>query len=322
MPKAQLYRMDYRLENLSEDDFEELVNVLCQKVLGTGTVAFTKGRDGGRDGRFTGKANNYPSSSEPWSGKFIIQAKHTNDYQASCSDNPFFGNKTSIINGEIANIKALVKNGEVDNYLIFTNRKETESREKAIQYIQAETGLKNVDIKGKDTIHTWLRQYDDVAKTFKIGLYALPLVITEFDIKDAILAFSKSIGTVSRIEILTDDHAIENLLKEKKNEINRLSTEYYANQIRRKSQQYFENIDNFLSDFKNQEYTIIYYNFAEELSNKIEVKRDTFDKFEEIFMYLYDVIFEANQIELKQDRRLIWIFLHHLYFNCHIGRTT
>lgn len=321
MPNAQLYTMDYRLENLSEDDFEELVNVLCQKVLGTATVAFTKGRDGGRDGRFTGKANNYPSLSEPWSGKFIIQAKHTNDYQASCSDNPFFGNKTSIINGEIANIKALIENGEVDNYLIFTNRKETESREKAVQYIQAETGLKNVDIKGKDTIHTWLRQYDDVAKTFKIGLYALPLVITEFDIKDTILAFSNSINAIRRIAILTDENAIINISKVRKNEINNLSTEYYENQIRRKSQQYFEDIDEFLSNFNNQEYAKIYYNFAEEMSNKIEIKRSTFGKFEEIFMYLYDTIFDANQIELKQDRRLIWIFLHHLYFNCHIGRT-
>lgn len=321
MPKAQLYRMDYRLENLSEDDFEQLVNVLCQKVLGTGTVAFTKGRDGGRDGRFSGTANNYPSSSNPWSGKFIIQAKHTTDYQASCSDNPFFGNKTSIINGEIANIKALTENGEVDNYLIFTNRKETESREKAVQYIKAETDLANVDIIGKDTIHSWLRQYDDIAKTFKLGLYALPLVITEFDIKDAILAFSESISTIRKIEVLIEEDAITNISKIRKNEVNRLSIEYYENQIRRKSQQYFEDIDVFLSDFKNQEYAKIYYNFGEELSNKIEIKRDTFDKFEEIFMYLYDMVFEANQIDLKQDRRLIWIFLHHLYFNCHIGRT-
>jgi hypothetical protein len=45
--------MDYKLENLSEDDFEKLVNILCQDILGMGTVSFTKGRDGGRDGRFT-----------------------------------------------------------------------------------------------------------------------------------------------------------------------------------------------------------------------------------------------------------------------------
>ena len=313
--------MDYRLENLSDDDFEQLVNMLCQKVLGTGNVSFTKGRDGGRDGRFTGTSNNYPSISKPWSGGFIIQAKHTNDYKASCSDNPFFGNKSSVINGEIENIKVFVANGEIDNYLLFTNRKETESREKAVQHIKSETSLTSVDIIGKDTIQLWLRQYDDIAKTFKLGLYALPLIITEFDIKDAILAFSKSINTIRSIEELTDDDAVKNILKARKNEINGLSVEYYENQIRRKSQQYFEDIGTFLSDFRNQEYATIYYNFADELSNKIEIKRDTFDKFEEIFMYLYDIIFETNRIELKQDRRLIWIFLHHLYFNCHIGKT-
>ena len=102
--------------------------------------------------------------------------------------------------------------------------------------------------------------------------------------------------------------------------LNNLSQVYYDNEIRRKSQQYFEDIDRFLSNFNNQEYVEMYYNFADELSNKITAKRDTFDKFEEIFVYLYDLIFEENQIELKKDKRLIWIFLHHLYFNCHIGR--
>ena len=127
--------MDYRLENLSPDDFEALVNELCQKVLGTGAVSFSKGKDRGRDGRFEGTANRYPSDSEQWSGKFIIQAKHTDNYEASCSDNGFHGNKTSIINKEIPKIQELKKNGEIDYYLIFTNRKETDNREKARQYI-------------------------------------------------------------------------------------------------------------------------------------------------------------------------------------------
>ncbi len=128
--------MDYRLENLSEDDFEKLVNVLCEELFGMGTVSFSKGRDGGRDGRFTGTANKYPSESSKWSGKFIIQAKHTTDYQGSCSDNPFYGNQTSLINAEIKKIKVLKANNEIDNYLLFTNRKETDSREKATLHIK------------------------------------------------------------------------------------------------------------------------------------------------------------------------------------------
>ena len=42
--------MDYRLELLSEDNFENLINRICQEVLGTGVISFSKGKDGGRDG--------------------------------------------------------------------------------------------------------------------------------------------------------------------------------------------------------------------------------------------------------------------------------
>ena len=108
--------------------------------------------------------------------------------------------------------------------------------------------------------------------------------------------------------------------KDEKNKINRLSADYYSHQIRQRSLQYFSNIDDFLSRSENEPLATIYYNFADELSNKIEVKRSTFDGFEEIFPYLYDLIFEENRVTLNKDKRLIWVFLHHMYFNCHIGR--
>lgn len=320
MTTTYIYATDYRLENLSEDEFEKLVNMLCERVLGIGTVSFSKGKDGGRDGRFEGKANDYPSSSEPWVGKFIIQAKHTDNYQASCSDKPFHGNESSIINGEIKKIKTLKDNGEIHNYLLFTNRKETANREDAIKHIRVNTGLDNVDIIGKETIHRWLSQYDDIVKLFKLGKYALPLILTEFEIKSVIIAFGQQINPLKNISTVTEDDIIKGIPKIEKNKLNILSQEYYDNQIRRKSQQYFEDIDRFLLDFNNQDFAKMYHDFAYELSNKIAVKRSTFDKFEEIFDYLYNHIFEENRIELGKDKRLIWIFLHHLYFNCHIGR--
>ena len=50
---------------------------------------FSVGTDGGKDARFTGKANKYPSESKQWEGKIIIQAKHTQRPNASCSDSDF-----------------------------------------------------------------------------------------------------------------------------------------------------------------------------------------------------------------------------------------
>ncbi len=57
-------------------DFERLVVSICDRILGTGTIHFSDGPDGGRDAAFTGRAENYPSSTKPWEGSFVIQAKH------------------------------------------------------------------------------------------------------------------------------------------------------------------------------------------------------------------------------------------------------
>lgn len=48
--------MDYHLYDLHASEFENLVNSICQKILGTGVISFSDGKDGGRDGKFTGTA--------------------------------------------------------------------------------------------------------------------------------------------------------------------------------------------------------------------------------------------------------------------------
>jgi very-short-patch-repair endonuclease len=69
--------MRFPLHDLTDREFEDLVGQICMEILGMGTIVFTTGRDGGRDGKFAGTANNFPSKNSPGKGKFIIQAKHT-----------------------------------------------------------------------------------------------------------------------------------------------------------------------------------------------------------------------------------------------------
>ena len=69
--------MKYAYEDLGDDQFEELVVLLCRRLLGMGTQGFAKGIDGGRDGKFVGKAQLIPSMIAPWEGIVIVQAKHT-----------------------------------------------------------------------------------------------------------------------------------------------------------------------------------------------------------------------------------------------------
>ncbi len=77
---------DYLLHTLSAGTFEELVVKLCHEILGFGTISFGSGPDRGRDAFFEGTAQRFPSEADPWAGKFVIQAKHTERADASSLD--------------------------------------------------------------------------------------------------------------------------------------------------------------------------------------------------------------------------------------------
>lgn len=308
--------MDYRLENLSEDDFEELINTLCQKKLGIGIVSFAKGKDGGRDGRFHGTANCYPSESNVWNGIFIIQAKHVTDYHASCSDNPFFSNQTSIINKEIEKIKELKLKGEIDNYLLFTNRKETESRENAVKHIKTETGLINVDIIGKDTLHRWLSQSKEIVKQFRLDKLTMPFEFYEKDIRDVIVIFHDALPDM----VDTEPLILNRPNIETKNAINNLDKSYYENIIINDLNRYHSTILDFLENPINVEYAEYYTETAQELKRLIETNRENFDDFKKIFNFLTQYLLDKEPEKLKKYRNIIPVFFHFMYYQCDIGR--
>jgi hypothetical protein len=102
-------------------------------------VNFSEGKDGGRDGRFQGTANKYPSLKSPWSGKFIVQAKRSASPVAKCADPEF----KKLLDDEFPKINRLKKEKEIDIYLIFTNRKMSAGTDaKLRKYIEDNTGLK------------------------------------------------------------------------------------------------------------------------------------------------------------------------------------
>jgi hypothetical protein len=94
-------RFDYH--DLYDHQFEDLVVGICTFLLGQGIQKFSTGRDGGRDARFTGTANEFPSERSPASGLFVVQAKHTENPWSKLSDSSFSGDGDhSIISEEIA----------------------------------------------------------------------------------------------------------------------------------------------------------------------------------------------------------------------------
>ena len=70
--------MKFAYEDLSDGQFETLIVLLCQRLLGAAVQGFAKGPDGGRDAKFMGTAELHPSKNAPWVGTTIVQAKHTN----------------------------------------------------------------------------------------------------------------------------------------------------------------------------------------------------------------------------------------------------
>jgi hypothetical protein len=313
----------YRLDLKSEDDFEKIIVKICRNLLGVGTTGFAKGKDGGRDARFEGTAQIYPSLKNSWKGKFIVQAKHTINSEASCSDRNFFGNKSSTITLEIEKIIKLKKKDEINNYICFTNRKLTGNKELEIRkQILDETKIENVGMHGIEFIEDNITK--EIIKEFNLNKSLLPFEFYEDDIREVIILFSNELDESTEREPITieklfhDERPDEGIYK--KNTINDLSKEYFENEIRRNSQEYFKQIDDFLKDPINKKYSKQYRNTVRELNNLILIKREDFKKFEEIFLFIYQQIFQGDQEALKEHRNLIYVFLHFMYYQCDIGK--
>jgi hypothetical protein len=314
--------MDYRLENINDTDFERMVNTICQKILGTGAIEFSSGKDGGRDGKFTGTAQNYPSTKDSWTGKFIIQAKHTENYGASCSDKDF----EKIVDDEIVKIKKLKENGEINNYLLFTNRKYSGIKgEQLVNKIIAETGIENCAIIGKETINNqYLNSNKEIVKQFRLDLSHIQFDFSDEEIKDIILAFKSQLPEIKteikdEVDKLKQDFILMD--KREKNNKNRLSEEYFNEFIVGDSLMDFDKIEKFLYNPLNERLKDYYFDTAYELNQLISLRRDDFNLFEEIFVFIYRLICDGST-PLKGSKRHVMVFLHYMYYECLIGKKT
>jgi len=303
--------MKYPLENLASDkEFEDLVALICERILGMGTNIFSVGKDGGKDGKFVGKANNFPSEAKPWDGKIIIQAKHTKRPNASCSDPDF---QKILKNDVIPAIKKLIESNEIDYYLLFTNRKLSGIKDTKIEDLfKQHTGVEN-RVLGLERIDLWLNEFPEIAKTLNLNRLLLPIEFNEEDLKDIVLTFSKLDIKKGVLPEIPEERDIK-----KKNELNKLSKNYFDDVIK-KNMPYFEQIRNFLSEPNNKELLNKYENTIDDLNEEITIHRDEYEKFEMILNHLYKIVLSKFS-DLNSKRALVRVFLHYMYYNCDIGK--
>lgn len=309
----------YPLHDLNDEEFEDLVTRICRKILGSGTTSFAKGRDGGKDAKFVGTANCFPSRTAPLSGTAIIQAKHTTDPTKSCSDNDFETNKTSILNEELPKIKRQVDEESVTHYLLFTNRKKTGGAETSIPAkIISKTGVSQAWLFGNKDIQDFLLDYPELANDVGLNKLRSPILFTPDDMREVVSEFFKQKPLIT--QAFDSQHDFKNYPGiEKKNIVNNLSSRYF-DYIQTDSLPSFTKIETFLKNPRNAVLADQYHAVADELKGQLITHRDTFTTFDEALEHVYQLIHERSpELRTASHRRLVKIFVHYMYCDCDIG---
>lgn len=304
--------MKYPLYNLDAEGFADLAAIVCEHILGCSTIVFTKAKDGGRDAKFTGTANAFPSAAAPWSGKFIIQAKHTTKPTASCTDADF----VRILMAEFPKLVKLKKAGKLDYYLLFTNRKLTGLQDPKLEdLVDQSVGVPNRLI-GLERIDLWLETHPTIAAKAKLNRLLLPLQFYEDDLRDLVLTLSRA--DIQRQDLSKIEDEIRSISISEKNALNRLSEDYFADVFKR-SVDDFARIRAFLADPRNADSLTMYHNTAADINAQISIHRNDYSAFEELLDYIYRLVLDVSTPALRNNRRLIRAFIHYMYFHCDIG---
>lgn len=313
--------MKYAYEDLGDEQFEQLIVFLCQRLLGISVQGFAKGPDGGRDAKFVGIAELHPSKAAPWSGITIIQAKHTNGYNRNFSEHDFYSatRKKTILGEEIVRIKKLRTNKQLDHYMLFANRRLAGNAESEIRaYISqsCEIPQESICLCGVEQLEIWMKSFPEVAGLANLDMVDSPLIVSPDDLAEVVQALAQQKNNLAAV---IDDPPTLRVSYDRKNELNKMSTEYAKAQRKRYLKE-TETIRTFLAAPENIELLRMYESIVDEFQFKIIAKRKDYQTFDEVMEYLIDLLFNRDPI-LRQHRhkRLTRTVLFYMYWNCDIG---
>lgn len=313
--------MKFSYEDLGDDQFERLVVCICQHLLGISVQGFAKGPDGGRDAKFVGTAELFPSKAAPWIGTTIIQAKHTNGYNRNFSESDFFSKTAanSVLGKEIQRIKNLRAANQLDHYMLVANRRLAGNAESEIrEYIATECAIPitSIHLCGVEQLEMWLKRYPQAAKDADLDPVDSPLIVSPDDLAEVVQALARQIDGVT---VLLDDPPTNRVTYEQKNVLNNMTVEY-AKAQRRKYLKETAQIRTFLAAPENLDLLRMYESVVDEFQLKIIAKRKNYQTFDELMEYLVDLLFNRDPV-LRQNahKRLTRAMLFYMYWNCDIG---
>jgi len=315
--------MRFAYEDLSDGQFEALIVILCQRLFGTAVQGFCEGVDAGRDAKFIGTAERFPSRADPWVGTTIIQAKHTNGHNRSFSETDFYNpdSQNTIIGKEIPRIIKLREGEDLDHYILFANRRLSALAQNDIQTHISDTCKVvkgSVYLCGVEQLELWLKEFSDVATIADLDLVDSPLIVSPDDLAEIVEALARQIdGIASGL----DAAPTPRVTYEDKNRINRMTPEY-ARTLRQKYLKETSQIKRFLAAPENQALLKMYESVTEEFQLKIIAKRKDYQNFDEIIEYLVDLLFSRDPVlRQRAHKRLTRAILFYMYWNCDIGES-
>lgn len=305
----------YAYHDLYAAQFEQLVVAICSVLLGDGVQPFSSGPDGGRDARFEGTAQRLPSAAAPHVGRFIAQAKHTEHPFAKYSDPDFSSDAdSSVLSKELQKIKRLVDGGELDHYLLFSNRRLAGNTESTIQRrLQDETGVKTVEVFGIQRIEHLLKRYPEIVRIADIAEANMPLRVSPDDLAEVVLALADNKASFAKVKTTL----IERTAFERKNELNTLSDDF-AKLIKKDYLLYFADVRRFLAAPTNADILERYLEAVAEFNEQIVAHRSEWDDFGEALVSLQHILF-CRDGDLSRNKRTTKLIIYYMYWNCDLG---
>ncbi len=311
-------KLDYH--DLNEGQFEHLVVVICSWLLGLGVQGFSKGPDGGKDARFCGQAERFPSAAAPWNGKIVIQAKHTDLINRKFSEPDFAGNSAnSVLSEEILRIKRLRAAGELDYYLLFSNRRLAGlAEEKIRKRIAQAAGIdqRAVHLCGEEALDKYLTWEPDILRRAQINPFDVLAFIDPRDLACVIQAFSESRGGLSDVPEHNIPPPERRVSLAEKNLINGLSEEY-ADRIKGYIKD-FGPVQAFLAAPENGTYLRYYEDTVEDLGGFILAHRQERHSFDQVLEKLFKLLIDRDY-DLRINKRLTRTVFYYMYWNCDLG---
>lgn len=303
----------FPLHQMLWQDFEFLVRDIGFKILGASLSPFKEGADGGRDARFNGTPNAWPSETAPEQGQYILQCKHAKKADACCSHEDF----KKQMRKEEPKVKKLAADKELSHYMVFTNRaKRAEEDEAFRKKFGKIPGVTNVWLLGHESLNMYLRAYPEIWEQYEEDIRN-PFRFNRDDLVEIIRDFAKFMKRPSH---QSRTESLRHLGLEEKNRINGISDHYFAD-MRRHTMPQFEHIRTFLENPRNEKDLNLYHDTADDLRGKLRalLADGKIASLEQGMDQIRDQ-FIASDTRFKEKRRWVRLFIDYMYSTCDIGQ--